>query len=400
MKKYLTIILSLLISFVCFASVKAEDDYIFDNDGLLTLSEIDELNEKLGQIEEEYSLGIYFVHDESIDSSSGSYLVEYGDAFLEENGIADNNIALLVNEQYYYICASGPKKDTLLSIKDQLWEAYIESSTTYEGVKNYYQSVLSILNVNPNFDPSGVIDSNATYLNDYAGLLSESEKNTLNEQLKSLSDEYNLDVVVVTVNSLNGSTVVDYADDYYDYNNYRADGILLLVAMSEREWSISTKGLAVDYFTDYGLSIMEDDMLNYLSDGDYYEAFNRFKNDVKDFIDYAKEDAPIDIDNQVPERFSGKHVVIAAGVALFVTAIVAIIITSNMKSVHNNYFAGNYVVANSFILTGSSDWFINKTVSRTRRPKVERSSGSHGGGGSSTHISHSGSSHGGRSGHF
>ena len=92
MKKYLTIILSLLISFVCLTSVKAEDDYIFDNDGLLTQSEIDELNEKLGQIEEEYSLGIYFVHDESIDSSSGSYLVEYGDAFLEENGIARRRV--------------------------------------------------------------------------------------------------------------------------------------------------------------------------------------------------------------------------------------------------------------------------------------------------------------------
>lgn len=46
-------------------------------------------------------------------------------------------------------------------------------------------------------------------------------------------------MIIVTVDSLNGKTVEEYADDYYDDNGYgygeNNSGILFLVAMDDRE---------------------------------------------------------------------------------------------------------------------------------------------------------------------
>ena len=70
---------------------------------------------------------------------------------------------------------------------------------------------------------------------DEADLLSVSEEETLEMQLDEISDRHQLDVVVVTMDDLNGYSATAVADDYYDYNGYRPDGILLLVSMSERE---------------------------------------------------------------------------------------------------------------------------------------------------------------------
>ena len=77
-----------------------------------------------------------------------------------------------------------------------------------------------------------------------------------------------------------------------------------------------------------------------------------------------------------------------------------------MKNVRKEQFARNYIVGNSFYLTGASDMLVNRHVSRTRRPRREDSGPSGripsggGGGGSHIHTSSSGSSHGGHGGHF
>lgn len=65
----------------------------------------------------------------------------------------------------------------------------------------------------------------AAYVVDDAGLLTDSEENSLNETLKEISNRQNCQVVVVTTNSLDGKSAEAYADDYYDYNGYGKDGI-------------------------------------------------------------------------------------------------------------------------------------------------------------------------------
>ena len=81
---------------------------------------------------------------------------------------------------------------------------------------------------------------------DDAGLLTEEESSALLNKLEDISQKYENEVGIVTVNSLGGKTAEAYADDYYDYNGYgygeNDDGLLLLISMGEREWAISTYG--------------------------------------------------------------------------------------------------------------------------------------------------------------
>lgn len=55
---------------------------------------------------------------------------------------------------------------------------------------------------------------------DRADLLSELEEEELEARLDEISERQQADVVVVTVNSLDGKSAQDYADDFYDYNGY------------------------------------------------------------------------------------------------------------------------------------------------------------------------------------
>ena len=55
---------------------------------------------------------------------------------------------------------------------------------------------------------------------DEAGLLTEEESSELLNKLEDISQRYENEVGIVTVNSLEGKTAEAYADDYYDYNGY------------------------------------------------------------------------------------------------------------------------------------------------------------------------------------
>ena len=64
------------------------------------------------------------------------------------------------------------------------------------------------------------------YIIDNADLMSSSEEAALDEKAQALRQEYGMDVVILTVDSLDGKRPQEYADDYYDYNGYADDGLL------------------------------------------------------------------------------------------------------------------------------------------------------------------------------
>ena len=102
----------------------------------------------------------------------------------------------------------------------------------------------------------------AAYVVDDAELLTDSEESSLNETLKEISNRQNCQVVVVTTNSLDGKSTEAYADDYYDYNGYGEDGIVLLVSMEDRDYWMSTHGFAIRAFTDAGIEYIQNKFLD------------------------------------------------------------------------------------------------------------------------------------------
>lgn len=228
---------------------------------------------------------------------------------------------------------------------------------------------------------------------DMAGLLTAGEISELTEKLEEIRDTWAMDVVIVTANSLQGYSASTYADDFYDYSGYGDDGILLLVSMTERQWAVSTCGYGQYVFTDAGIDYMADQFLPDLSAGYYGEAFEIFAELCEDFLYQAYADTPYDVEDFATNSFRwGKRLAVCFGLGLIIALVAVGVMYSQLKSVRS-HTASHYVCGEGLKLTASRDLFLYANVSRRKR---ETSSS----GGSSTHRSSSGRSHGGRSGGF
>lgn len=243
---------------------------------------------------------------------------------------------------------------------------------------------------------------------DNADLLSNSEEEQLLSELDEISERQQFDVVIVTVDSLEGKSPREYADDFYDYNGYgygdSHDGALLLVSMEDRDWYVSTIGYGIEAITDYGLELMADEFLPYLSDGDYLTAFTVFAQLCDDYITQANTDEPYDIGNYDYQSYSDSNyskeplsllwIPIAIIIGMVCAFIICGIMKSNLKSVKFQSGASSYIRNGSMNVTESRDIFLYRNISRVARPKDNNT------GGSSTHFSSSGRSHGGGGGKF
>ena len=246
---------------------------------------------------------------------------------------------------------------------------------------------------------------------DHADLLSEREEQALLELADEISQRQQCDVVVLTENVISPKTPMEYADDYFDYNGYGygADrsGILLLLSMEDRDWWISTRGSAIQAFTDNGIQYLFSKCKSDISDGDYYDGFERYLNCADTMLSAYNGTLSDDELAELQDDFNdfmgvrkkpgiGKTVVYALIIGFVLAFIPSSLLRSELKSVRNNYSAGNYKRSNSFHLDRNRDIYLYANTT-SRVIETNRSSG---GGGSSTHISSSGATHGGGGGKF
>ncbi len=232
---------------------------------------------------------------------------------------------------------------------------------------------------------------------DGADLLSDYEEEMLLSQLTDVSGVHGVDVAVVTVYSLDGKTPEAYADDFYDYNGYATDGILLLVSLEYSDWHITTTGYGITAVTDAGLDYMEDKFVPYMSDGEFYDAFECYAELCDEFITAAKNGTPYDVDTLPKEPFAPGMTLIISLIIGFVVALIATgIMKGKLRSVHSQPRAAEYIKRDSFQITRAKELFLYRNVTCVPRPKPQSSSG----GGSSTHFSSSGTMHGGGGGKF
>lgn len=237
--------------------------------------------------------------------------------------------------------------------------------------------------------------NSAKLVTDEADLLTDSEETALQSKLDEIGQKYGMDIVVVTKPSLYGYDIQEIADDFYDEGGYAADGILLLVAMDESEWYISTTGFGIDAVTDAGLNYMSKQFVGSLSDGEFYEAFSIYADQCDDFIRQAKSGEPYDTGNLPKGSFKFLRNLLVSLVIGLVSALIATgIMKGKLKTVQRQLKADSYVKSGSMKVTNSKDVLLYTNVSRQARPKETRS------GGSRTHISSSGRVHGGGGGKF
>jgi uncharacterized protein len=249
---------------------------------------------------------------------------------------------------------------------------------------------------------------------DDADLLTDSEEASLAERIGFIVEQYNFDVVILTVNSIDGQTPEAFADDYYDYNDYRDDGVLFLLNMGERDWYISTKGYGITAFTDYGIQQTGSNVLPSLGEGNYFQAFSIFLDDAEGYLSLANDGNSYDIggdqddyditggNDYTNEYYTysavdafAENLPIGIIAGIIISLIIVLVMKGQLKTARAKPFANDFVKRNSLQLINQSDVFTHSTVS-----KVHRSTNDSHDGGSSTHTSSSGSTHGGGGGKF
>ncbi len=267
------------------------------------------------------------------------------------------------------------------------------------------------------------IDERTSLVNDFAGLMYIDDADILNNKLEQISEIYECEVALLTVNSTNGQDITDFADDYYDNNGFgygiNDDGILLVVDMENREYAMTTYGTAISIFNDYNLYILENEFIPYLSEGSYTTAFITYYEKCSEILySYNNEDSFYS-DNYITDddlyedeydyNYSSGNKTGAIEISIFslqwiglsiiggiiIAFVYTYILKAQLKSVHSKASATDYVVEGSVRITRSRDIFLHKNIRKTAKPKSNSSSG-----GSTTHRSSSGRSHGGSSGKF
>lgn len=231
-------------------------------------------------------------------------------------------------------------------------------------------------------------------LTDRAGLMTANEAEELAEKLDRISAKCDMDVVVVTTDTLDGKSPRAYADDFYDYHqpSYSRDGILLLVCTGSNDWYISTSGFGITAFTDAGIEYISDRFVPYLSDGEYTEAFNVYADLCDEFVVKARTGEPYDSWNLPKAPFNYvMNTLVAIGIGLVVAFIAMTGMKSQLNTVRAKAGASAYVKNDSLNVTEAGDLYLYSTIRRVRRETSQ---------GSGTHRSSSGRSHGGGGGKF
>lgn len=236
---------------------------------------------------------------------------------------------------------------------------------------------------------------------DQAELLTSAQLADLTKECTGLSGEYGMDVVILTVHSLDGKTSKLYAADYYDEKGYgqgtRRDGVIFLVSDWERDMAVATNGRAINAVTDYAREAVFDDIQGYFSRGDYAGGLGRYLHDLNIVLKQAKEGAPYDVNNHVQlrtplERVAGMWFW-ALAASLLIAGAGFLILKSGMNTARPQRDAGRYVKDGSMAVGRASDIFLYHTQTRVRT----QSNSSGGRGGSSTFRSSGGGTHGGGS---
>lgn len=234
---------------------------------------------------------------------------------------------------------------------------------------------------------------------DDALLFDSTEAASLESMIASLRGEMNMDMAIVTTYDAQGKTAQQYADDFYDDNNFGTgsdfSGVLLLIDMDNREAYITTTGTMIRYLTDERINSLLDDVVYWLGYEDYNGAAESFLTGVSSYYELGIPSNQYNYDTETGDVSKQRSVTLTQillflGIAIVVGIICCAIVVARYK-LRIAAYRYPFHEKSSLALTVQNDIFVNRTV--TSRTISTSSSGS--GGRSSTHTSSSGRSHGG-----
>lgn len=218
---------------------------------------------------------------------------------------------------------------------------------------------------------------------DQAGLLTEEEADSLNENCQQIAENHEVGVSIVTVDDFGGGDIKEWQNRFYaEYDLGVGDsdsGVMLAISMAERDWGIVAFGDARNVFTTYCRERIAGEFLDDLSAGNYFDSFSTYLQLCDKFLTAAEEGEPYSEEEPYEEEISIWAIV---GVAFLISLIVSLLIVMSWKKsmrtrVQQNE-AAMYLKKESFALTKNTDMFLYHTINRSAKPKNQESGNSGG----------------------
>ncbi len=240
---------------------------------------------------------------------------------------------------------------------------------------------------------------------DEAGLLTDAQEAVLEEQIDQIRTQRQMDVVLLLKQGIGNSSPQYYAADYYDQGGYglgeSKDGVLFLLSMNSRDYFTLTTGLAMDVFTDARLDRMHEEIVPYLSNGEYFTALEKYLHRLDTIMRMGvPENTEAEFSIYTPAERANQLFPIVLIVALAISLITVFVMKGQLKTVRRKNEATSYVQNGSFHLTRANDIYLYTTTHRRKIETESHHGGGGGGGGRSNFSGSSGTSHGGSGGKF
>ena len=140
------------------------------------------------------------------------------------------------------------------------------------------------------------------YVNDYAGLLSDYERQSLNAEAAQISDLYDCGVYIVIVGDyrefVNGNIETFTEEVFHSYGlgyGESENGVILGMSMDDRDYDIYAHGDFGNYaFTDYGKGQLADSFLDNFRRDDWAGGFRDFVKNSGELMRRARNGEPLD----------------------------------------------------------------------------------------------------------
>lgn len=209
---------------------------------------------------------------------------------------------------------------------------------------------------------------------DNAAVVTDVSGSAINAELDRVSAAHGVNIVVTTVDSLEGYEPENYAKKLYT-ENYSGDGVILMLSMSARDWAIwTTEGKAREAMNADAREHSIDEIQSLLGADRFGEAFMQYAKVVDEMFTLAEQGKP----------YKKPMSPLCIPIALAIGIVAALIGTGSMKkklkSVAAQRSANNYVKKNSFNVTYSRDIFLYRTLEVHERATSDSSSSSSDGG--------------------
>jgi uncharacterized protein len=225
---------------------------------------------------------------------------------------------------------------------------------------------------------------------DNAGLLSPQEKTSLLGAIAAAASAYKFDLVIVTERNIGAYDPREYADDFFDNNDYsqgqNRDGCLFLLVTESRDYWFSTSGRGDKILNPAAFNKLESDVVKLLGEAGYYEAFRAFLLDWDEFL-------ALDAKGRSYNFFHQWNLVLVSIAWVLALAIGFIVVGAWKKGMNTalpQSQAAAYAVPGSLAFGEKKDSFLYSTVTKTRMQKTAGSGASGG-----AYVSSSGRRHGG-----